>query len=119
MKQRARPHSRLFCGVEVSALTSSARESAWLGPTVSRAFPNELHQILIEWVLLVCAIEALITIAATENQLCRFQLGEFILNGPQREEAQARQLTCIQLLIAVREEQSQHFSAHDREQPVE
>jgi glycine/D-amino acid oxidase-like deaminating enzyme len=38
-------------------------------------------------------------------------------SAPQSEEAQPRQLARVQLLSGVREEESQHFGAHDREQP--
>ncbi len=83
------------------------------------ACADDLFQRAKQRVLRVRAIEPLVPIAAANNQLRSFELGEFILNRPQREEAQARQLARIQLLSRVREQQSQHFGAHDGEQPMQ
>src|SRR5438128_4361970 len=44
----------------------------WLG--LRGAFPNQLMQDSIQWVLRICAIEPLITIAATNDQIRRLKL---------------------------------------------
>ena len=84
-----------------------------------RAFAHDLRQVAIERVLGVGAIEPLITVAAADHQIRTFEFRQFILNRAQREKAEPRQLTRIQFLAGVREEQSQHLCAHDREQSVE
>src|SRR5438105_10400574 len=84
----------------------------WLG--LRGAFPNQLMQDSIEWVLRICAIEPLITIAATNDQIRRLQLGHLILNRSQSQKAKPRQLAGIQLFAGVREQQSQHLGPHDR-----
>ena len=68
--------------------------------------------------LRIGAIEPLITVAASDDQIRTFQLGQFILHRSQRKEAQPREFARIQLLSRVREEQSQHLGADDREQSM-
>ncbi len=68
----------------------------------------------VQWVLGICAIKPLITIAAANDQIRRLKLGHLILNRSQCEKTEPRQLARIQLLAAVREQQSQHLGAHDR-----
>ena len=99
--------------------TSAAGQNPRSRLRVRSALAHDLRQVSIQWVLRVCPVEALITVAATDDQICTFELGEFILHGSQREEAQARQLARIQLLAWIREEQSQHVCTHEREQSME
>ena len=68
----------------------------------------------IQWVLRICAIEPLITIAAAHDQIRRFKLGHLILNRSQCEKAEPRELARIQLFAGVREQQAQHLGAHNR-----
>ena len=84
----------------------------WLG--LRGAFPDQLMQDSIQGVFGICAIEPLITIAATNDQIRRLKLGHLILNCSQCQKAKPRQLSRIQLFVAVREQQSQHLGAHDR-----
>jgi len=84
----------------------------WLG--LRGAFPDQLMQDSIQCVFGICAIEPLITIAATNDQIRRLKLGHLILNRSQCQKAKPRQLARIQLFVAVREQQSQHLGAHDR-----
>ncbi len=84
----------------------------WLG--LRGAFPNQLMQDSIQWVLRICAIEPLITVAAANDQIRRLKLGHLILNRSQCEKAPPRQLARIQFFAAVREQQPQHLGAHDR-----
>jgi hypothetical protein len=84
----------------------------WLG--LRGAFPNQLMQDSIQWMLRICAIEPLITVAAANDQIRRLKFGHLILNRSQCEKTAPRQLARIQLLAAVCEQQSQHLGAHDR-----
>src|SRR5439155_26842383 len=84
----------------------------WLG--LRGAFPDQLMQDSIQCVFGICAIEPLITIAATNDQIRRLKLGHLILNRSQCQKAKPRQLARVQLFVAVREQQSQHLGAHDR-----
>ena len=68
----------------------------------------------IQWVLGIRAIKPLITIATTNDQIRRLKLGHVILNRSKRKKTAPRQLAGIQLLAAVREQESQHLGAHDR-----
>ena len=98
---------------------SSARENVRIRFGVARAFANDLRQMAIQRVLRIRPIEPLITIAATDDQIRTFELGQFILHRSQREKAQSRKFAGIQLLSGIGEEQSQDLSAHDREQSME
>ncbi len=69
------------------ARSPSARENARIGFRVRRAFANDPRQMSIQRVLRIRPIETVIPIAATDDQIRTFQLGQFILHGSQREEA--------------------------------
>jgi hypothetical protein len=119
-------HSSFFLGrtdglsaAFLSGRSSAARQSARIRFGVPRAFANDLRQMAIQRVLRIRPIEPLITIAATENQIRAFEFAQFILHCSQRKEAQSCEFARIQLLSGIREEQSQHLGAHDREQCVE
>jgi hypothetical protein len=83
------------------------------------AFANDFSQAAVQWMFPIRPIESVIAIAPADNQICAFQLGQLILHRAQRQEAQARQLTRIQLLSGVGEEQSQHFRPHNRKQSMQ
>src|SRR5437016_2241904 len=77
------------------ALTSAAcrgfPSTAWqlsrIGLGLRGAFPDQLMQDPIQWVLRICALELLIAIAAANDQMCRLELGHLILNRSQRKKS--------------------------------
>ncbi len=80
---------------------------------------DKLSQGGIERVLRVGAVKAVITVASTGNEMRRFQLGQLILHRLQREIAQARELTHMQLRPRIRKEKPKDFRTHQREPPMQ
>src|SRR5437762_6264050 len=89
----------------LSLVPSTAWQLSRIWLRLRGAFPNQFMQNSIEWVLRICAIEPLITIAATNDQFRRLQLGHLILNRSQCQKAKPRSLAGIQLFAGVREQQ--------------
>jgi len=82
---------------------------------VQRSAGNQLSQRRIERVLGVSAIEPLVTVAASRDQIGGVEFGELILHGLEGEMTQTRELPDIELLSGVREQQLKDFRAHQRE----
>jgi hypothetical protein len=61
------------------------------------------------------AIEPLISIATTGDELGSFEFRELILHCLQRKKCEARQLTHIELLPRIGEQQPEHLRPDDRE----
>jgi hypothetical protein len=83
------------------------------------AFPHDLRYGGVQWMLRIGAIEPLITITSAHDQIRRFQLRQLILNRSEREKTQPRQLSRIQLLTWVCEQQPQHLRPNRRKQAME
>ena len=80
---------------------------------------GELSQSAIERVLGIGTIEPLIPIAAARDELRSFEFRELILHRLKRKKREARQLTHIQLLPRISEQQPENLRPHDREQLVQ
>src|SRR3977135_367413 len=79
----------------------------------------QVSQCSIQRVLRVCAVEAMVTIAATRDQLAGLEFCELILYGLKREKTQAYQLADIQFLLRIREQQSEDLRSHRRKQSMQ
>ena len=67
----------------------------------------QVSQCSIQRVLRVYAVEAMVTIAATRDQIGGLEFCELILDGLKREKTQACQLADIKLLPRIREQQTE------------
>lgn len=70
---------------------------------MSRAFAHDLGQGREQRVLRIGAIEPMIPVRATQDQIRRLQLRQFILDRSESEKTQARQLSRIKLLPTIGE----------------
>ncbi|HEV2806290.1 MAG TPA: hypothetical protein VGW57_15310 [Chthoniobacterales bacterium] len=73
----------------------------------------------VERVFGIGAIEQVIAIAPAGDKKSCFEFGQFILNGLEREAAQASELPNVQFRPRIGEEQAKDFRAHLREQAVQ
>ena len=80
---------------------------------------DELSQSAIERVLRIRTVEPLIPIAPARDQLGSFEFRELILHRLERKKREARQLTHIQLLAGIGEQQPENLRPHDWEQLVQ
>jgi hypothetical protein len=80
---------------------------------------DEFPQRAIQRVPGIGAIEPLISIATTGDELGCFELRELILHRLQGKKCEARQLTHIELLPRIGEQQPEHLRPDDREELVE
>ena len=80
---------------------------------------DQLSQSAIERVLRIGTIEPLIPIAAAGDELGSLEFRELILHRLKRKKREARQLTHIQLLPRIGEQQPENLRPHDREQLVQ
>ena len=80
---------------------------------------DELSQSAVERVLGIGTIEPLIPIAAARDEFGSLKFRELILHGLERKKREPRQLTDIQLLPGVGEQQPENLRPHDREQLVQ
>jgi hypothetical protein len=97
------------------ALTSRPRRRL----SVHGASDYQISQRSIERVLGVCEIEAMVTVASTRDQLGGLEFRELILDRLEREKTQARQFADIQLLLRIREQQTENLRADHRKQSME
>lgn len=79
---------------------------------------DQLSQHRIKSVLRVRSVEPMVAMAPAHNQSSGLQLRQFVLHCLQGEKAQPRQLTHIQLLKRIGEQEPQNLRSHDRKQSV-
>ena len=82
---------------------------------LSGAFDDEPAQCPVERVFWVRAEESLVAIAAADDQIGRLKFSQLILHGMRREETQPCQLTSIQFLAGIHEQQPQNLCSHKGE----
>ena len=80
---------------------------------------DELSQSAIERVARIRTIEPLVAITAARDELGSLKLRELILHRLERKKREPRQLTHIQLLPRIGEQQPENLRPHDREQLVQ
>jgi hypothetical protein len=80
---------------------------------------DEFPQRAIQRVPGIRAIESLISIATTGDELGSLKFRELILHRLQGKKREARQLTHIELLPRIGEQQPEHLRPDDREELVE
>lgn len=78
------------------------------------AFPYQFSQSQRQGVLRIRSIESMVAVTAADEQIRCLQLGQLILDGAQREEAEPRQFPRIEFGPGPAKEQAQHLGAHDR-----
>jgi len=86
---------------------------------VQRSAGDQLSQRRIERVLRVSAVEPLVTVAASRDQIGGVEFCELVLHGLEREMTQTRELPDLELLSGIREQQLKDLRAHQREQSVQ
>ena len=108
-----------------SLVFASARSLAalasrlWLGLRSRGSADDQLSQGGVERMFGIGTIEAVIAIAPAGDETSRFEFGEFILNGLEREAAQASEFPNVQFGPRIGEKQAKDFRAHLREQAVQ
>ena len=99
----------------LSALASRLR----LGLRLRGSADDQLSQGDVERVFEIGTIETVIAIAPADDETSRFEFGQFILNGLEREAAQASEFANVQFGPRIGEKQTKDFRAHLREQAVQ
>lgn len=61
----------------------------------------------------------MIAVTPTDDQLRRFKLGQFILDGSQGKETAAGKFSRVEFIVALVKEQPQHLGPDNRKQPMQ
>lgn len=85
------------------------------GASLARSADDQLSQGDVERMFGIGAIEAVIAVAPAGDETSRFEFGQFILNGLEREPAQASEFPNVQFGPRIGEKQAKDFRAHLRE----
>lgn len=83
------------------------------------AFPHQFSQRQIQGMFRIRSIESMVAITAADDQIRCLQLGQFILDGAQREKAEPRQFPGIEFGPGLGKKQAQHLGPHNRKHSME
>ena len=83
------------------------------------AFPPEFSQRQIQGMFRIRSIDSMVAIATADDQVRCLQLGQFILEGAQREKAEPHQFPGIEFGPGLGKKQAQHLGPHNRKHSME
>ncbi len=82
-------------------------------------FQHQCSQRQIQGMFRIRSIESMVAITAADDQIRYLQLGQFILDGAQREKAKPRQFAGIKFGPGLGKKEAQHLGPHNRKHAME